>query len=151
IVIPEPALLAAGDGVDPARGAVSVFRVIKVSHKEPYPTLKTRTYATLILCAFAPAALAHGQQTPALAPPRAGFSFPQKQTLTYSVDWRVFPAGTAVIHFEAVGDRERIIASADTSGAINLLFHVGDHFQSTFDREKGCTYEFDKQTLEGRR
>ena len=88
---------------------------------------------------------------PPLAPPRAGFSFPQKQTLTYSVDWRVFPAGTAVLHFEAAGDRERITANADTIGAINLLFHVGDRFQSTFDRDKGCTYEFDKQTVEGRR
>ena len=75
------------------------------------------------------------QQPPTtLAPPRPGFSFPQKQTLTYSVDWRVFPAGTAVLHFEADGDREKITATAETSGAINLLFHVGDHFQSTIDR-----------------
>ena len=86
-----------------------------------------------------------------LAPPRTGFSFPQKQTLTYAVDWRVFPAGTAVIHFEQAGDHERIAASADTIGAINMLFHVADHFQSDFDRESGCTYDFDKQTVEGRR
>ena len=82
--------------------------------------------------------MAHGQQVAPLTPPRAGFSFPQKQTLTYSVDWRVFPAGTAVLHFEATGDRERITANADTIGAINLLFHVGDRFQSTFDREKAA-------------
>ena len=43
------------------------------------------------------------------------------------------------------------MANADTSGAINLLFHVSDHFQSTFDRNTGCTAEFDKQTVEGRR
>jgi hypothetical protein len=97
------------------------------------------------------AAAAYGQQIPQLAPPRASFSFPQKQTLTYSVDWRVFPAGTAVVHFEANGDREFISASADTIGAINLLFHVSDHFQSSFDRTKGCTYDFNKQTVEGRR
>ena len=113
--------------------------------------MKTRTYAALILCAYAMAALAHGQQASPLAPPRAGFGFQQKQTLTYSVDWRVFPAGTAVLHFEAAGDRERLTASADTIGAINLIFHVSDHFQSTFDRQTGCTYEFDKQTVEGRR
>jgi hypothetical protein len=95
--------------------------------------------------------VAHGQQAPSLAPPRAGFSFPQKQTLTYSVDWRVFPAGTAVLRFEAAGDRENLTASADTSGAINLLFHVSDRFQSSFDRTKGCTYDFNKQTVEGRR
>lgn len=61
------------------------------------------------------------------------------------------PAGTAVIHFEAAGDREKLSANADTLGAINLLFHASDQFQSTFDRAKGCTYEFDKQTVEGRR
>jgi hypothetical protein len=92
-----------------------------------------------------------GQQIPALPMPRPGFSFPQKQTLTYSVDWRVFPAATAVMHLEANGPNEHLTATADTIGAINLLFHISDRFQSTFDREKGCTTEFDKQTVEGRR
>jgi hypothetical protein len=110
-----------------------------------------RAIAAPILCVFALAALAYGQKVATLTAPRAGFSFPQKQTLSYEVDWRVFPAGTAVLRFEAVGDRERLSATADTIGAINLLFHVDDHFQSTFDREKGCTYEFNKQTVEGRR
>ena len=113
--------------------------------------MKTHMHVALILCALALAGVAYGQQAAQLAPPRAGFSFPQKQTLIYSVDWRVFPAGTAILHFEATGDRERITANADTVGALNLLFHVGDRFQSTFDRTKGCTYEFDKQTVEGRR
>jgi hypothetical protein len=113
--------------------------------------LKTRAVAVSLLFGIVLAPALRGQDPAVLSPPRAGFSFPQKQTLTYSVDWRVFPAGTAVIHFEAAGDRERIIASADTSGAINLIFHVADNFQSDFDRTKGCTYDFDKQTVEGRR
>jgi len=113
--------------------------------------VKTRTTAASVFCALALAAGSHAQQVALLTPPRAEFSFPQKQTLIYTVDWRVFPAGTAVLHFEATSDRERITANADTIGAINLLFHVGDRFQSTFDRERGCTYEFDKQTVEGRR
>ena len=104
-----------------------------------------------LFCALLPSIGASAQQATTLSPPRAGFSFPQKQTLTYTVDWRVFPAGTATLHFEAAGDREKISAYADTIGAINLLFHVSDRFQSTFDRNKGCTYEFDKQTVEGRR
>ena len=113
--------------------------------------MKTSTILTNLFYALALAGVAHGQQAAQLAPPRAGFSFPQKQTLTYGVDWRVFPAGTSVVRFEANGDRERITANADTIGAINLLFHVGDRFQSTFDRQRGCTYEFDKQTVESRR
>ena len=113
--------------------------------------MKIRATVKTLSCALALAAVAYGQQMPQLPAPRAGFSFPQKQTLTYSVDWRVFSAGTAVLRFEADGDRERISASADTSGAINMIFHVSDRFQSTFDRARGCTYEFDKQTVEGRR
>ena len=119
--------------------------------KEFHLRVRTRTTTVGILCAFAATLLAAGQQIPPLTPPRPGFSFPQKQTLTYAVDWRVFPAGTAVLHFEANGGLERISANADTIGAINLLFHVSDRFQSTFDREHGCTTEFDKQTVEGRR
>jgi len=113
--------------------------------------VKKRTIFKTLLCAPVFAAIAYGQQFPQLPPPRPGFSFPQKQTLTYSVDWRVFSAGTAVLHFEDTGDKERITATAETAGAINLLFHVSDHFQSSFDRAKGCTHEFNKQTVEGRR
>jgi hypothetical protein len=100
--------------------------------------VKTRIAAIALFSALALlSVVAHGQQKPLLTPPRPGFSFPQKQTLTYAVDWRVFPAGTAVLHFEAVGDRERINANADTSGAINLLFHVSDRFQSSFRPDQG--------------
>ena len=112
--------------------------------------MKILTTGKMILCALlgVVALSATAQQ---LAPPRPGYSFPQHQTLTYEVDWRVFPAGTATLHFEAVGNRERLTANAETVGAINMLFHVSDHFQSTFDRDKGCTYDFAKQTYEGRR
>lgn len=95
--------------------------------------------------------MGQAQRMEPLPPPDAGFTFPQKQTLTYSVDWRVFPAGTAVIHFEASGDREHVNATAYTIGALNLLFHVNDRFESEFDRQKGCSYDFNKQTVEGRR
>jgi hypothetical protein len=110
-----------------------------------------RTYAAIGFCALALGPSAPGRQAAPLAPLRPGFSFPQKQTLTYAVDWRVFPVATATLHFEEDGTRERLTANAETSGAINLLFHLSDHFQTAFDREKGCTYEFDKQTVEGRR
>ena len=52
------------------------------------------------------APIAGAQQMPVLQPPLAEYNFPAKQTLTYSVDWRVFPAGTAVLHLEADGDRQ---------------------------------------------
>ena len=113
--------------------------------------MKTRIYTLAILGAVGLAASAAAQQPLALAPPRPGFSFPQRQTLTYEVDWRVFTAGQAVLRFEADGSRENLTASADTSGAINMIYHLSDRFQSSFDRAAGCTDDFNKQTVEGRR
>jgi hypothetical protein len=84
-----------------------------------------------------------------LTPPRPGWSYPQRQTLTYEVDWRVFPAGTAVLHMESNGDSQRVTVTGDSSGAFNLLFRVSDHFQSTFSRQTGCSSGFAKQLMQG--
>ena len=86
-----------------------------------------------------------------LAAPRPGYSFPVKQTLTYAVDWRVFPAANAVLHMEQDGTREKLTVDAQTVSVINMIFRVNDRFQTVFDREKGCSQEFDKQAVEGRR
>src|SRR5580658_3586615 len=91
------------------------------------------------------------QATPALHPPRAGYSFPARQTLNYAVDWRVFPAGIVAFHLEADGDLQRVTVTADTVGAVNLLFRVTDRFQSSFHRSTGCSESFSKQLIEGRR
>jgi hypothetical protein len=143
--------LTAGSGCNRAWATLSVIAQIQSNTKEPLPDGEDAHDRSRISLRRCPGRFGSGPAGAPLPPPRAGYSFPQKQTLIYTVDWRVFPAGTAVLHFEATGDRERITANADTIGAINLLFHVGDRFQSTFDRVKGCTYEFDKQTVEGHR
>jgi len=88
---------------------------------------------------------------PPLPKPQPRFVFPTKQTLNYAVDWRVFPAGVATFHVNAVGDIQRVSVEADTVGAVNLLFRVTDRFQSSFNRETGCSQSFSKQTVEGRR
>ncbi len=88
---------------------------------------------------------------PVLIPPRAGYSFPAKESLTYAVDWRVFPAGTTVMRLQQDGDEEQISATGDTLGAINLIYRVSDRFQSSFNRRTGCSAGFAKQLQEGRR
>ncbi|MFZ0663453.1 MAG: DUF3108 domain-containing protein [Acidobacteriaceae bacterium] len=88
---------------------------------------------------------------PPLRPPQPGFSFPAKQTLNYTVDWRVFPAGVVAFHQVADGNLERVSVTADTVGAVNLLFRVTDRFQSSFNRSTGCSESFSKQLVEGRR
>ncbi len=94
---------------------------------------------------------------PVLPAPAGGFVYPQHETLTFSVDWRVFTAGTAVFHLETSagsgtgGPVEKISATADSIGAVNMLFPVVDAFQSGFDTKTGCSTGLNKQTLEGRR
>ncbi len=90
-------------------------------------------------------------QIPTLQVPQGGYSFPGRETLTFSVDWRVFTAGTAVFHLEQQGSTEKINASADSVGNVNLLFPVVDRFESGFDTRSGCSTGFAKQLSEGRR
>jgi hypothetical protein len=91
------------------------------------------------------------QTAPQLRAPRPGNTFPTRQTLNYAVDWRVFPAGVVSFHEEADGDVQRVTVTADTVGAVNLLFRVSDRFQSSFQRATGCSESFSKQLIEGRR
>src|SRR3984957_10886710 len=88
---------------------------------------------------------------PTLTPPEPGFSFPARQTLTFSVDWRVFTAGTAVFHLEQDGDVEKVTATADTVGNVNMIFPVIDQFSGGFDTKTGCSTGFSKNMSEGRR
>ena len=88
---------------------------------------------------------------PTLKAPIPGFPFPVRQTLTFTVDWRVFTAGTAVFHLEQQGTEEKITATADTVGGVTMLFPVVDRFQSGFDMKTGCSAGFSKQIQEGRR
>lgn len=111
---------------------------------------KILTAAGIVLGLWAASAQT-GQSTPPLIAPRADYTYPEKQTLTYAVDWRVFPAGTTVMHLQQDGDEERVSAAGDTLGAINLIYRVSDRFQSSFNRRTGCSSGFAKQLQEGRR
>src|SRR5579863_2589886 len=89
---------------------------------------------------------------PTLQPPTPGYVFPDRETLTFTVDWRVFTGGTAVFHLEQQpGDQLRVTATADTAGAVNMLFPVVDRFQSSLNTKTGCSQGFSKQVQEGRR
>ena len=100
---------------------------------------------------------------PTLQPPLPGFVFPARQTLTFTVDWRVFTAGIAVFHLEqqnaqqsalpspSAAPFEKITATADTIGAVTMLFPVIDRFQAGLDTKTGCSTGFSKQLQEGRR
>ena len=111
-------------------------------------TFRSQVRIGIILLA---ATVAASAQNPQINPPRSGFAFPPKETLTYSVDWRVFPAGTTVLHLQQDGNVERVTASADTLGAISMIYRVSDRFQSSFNRSNNCSAGFSKQLQEGHR
>lgn len=100
---------------------------------------------------FSPKTAPAPKAIPVLQPPEGGFMYPQHETLTFTVDWRVFTAGTAVFHLDGSGDTEKISATADTAGAVNMVFPVIDRFQSGFSTKTGCSTGFNKQIQEGRR
>ena len=90
-------------------------------------------------------------QTPAFPPPNPRFPTPTSETLNYAVDWRVFPAGTASFHLKAEGSNQHVAATAASIGTVNLLFPVADRYDSVFNRQTGCSFEYRKQIQEGRR
>ena len=86
---------------------------------------------------------------PAMPPPQ--LALPQQQSLHYSVDWRVFPAGTATFHLHAEGGQQHVLATAASIDAVSMLFPVSDQYEGIFDRATGCSYEYTKQIQEGHR
>jgi hypothetical protein len=88
---------------------------------------------------------------PTLQPPQGGYVVPTRQTLTYTVDWRVFTAGLAVFQLEQQGTMQKVTATGDSVGAVTMLFPVVDRFQSAWDTKTGCSTGFSKQIQEGRR
>ncbi len=106
-----------------------------------------------VLCFLLPAAVKaqSPQNVPQLSEPHPGFGLPARQTLNYSVDWRVFPAGVVSFHQEAEGDTQHITVVGDSIGAVNLIYRVSDRFQSSFNRRTGCSIAFSKQLQEGHR
>jgi hypothetical protein len=98
---------------------------------------------------FKPATPQPPRPIPVLQPPPGNFDYPQHETLTYTVDW--FTAGTAVFHLDTVNNQLKVSATADSIGAVNMLFPVVDRFQSGLDLKTGCSIGFNKQIQEGRR
>ncbi|HJW99649.1 MAG TPA: DUF3108 domain-containing protein [Terriglobales bacterium] len=82
-------------------------------------------------------------------PPFAGYSFPTSQTFTYSVDWRLLNAGTTTVQLDTVNGERHIVANADSTGAVALLYHVHDRLETFFHSPTNCSLSLIKHTEEG--
>lgn len=71
--------------------------------------------------------------------------------MVYSALWRVFTAGTATLRLESAGQQDRVLGTADAASAAALLYHVQDHYQSSFDPATFCSTNTSREIEEGLR
>jgi Protein of unknown function (DUF3108) len=82
-------------------------------------------------------------------------AFRPGETLTYDVNWSVFPAGTITATLtqdnNSPGDSYVVTTTAKSQGFVSLLYKVQDKFRSVFNPETLCSIQISKQINEGRR
>ena len=86
---------------------------------------------------------------PSIAKPRADYSYPVGQTYVYAAQWRIFNAGIATLRMERAGGEDRVLGTADASGAVAVLYHVQDRFESFFDPATFCSHNISRHIEEG--
>jgi hypothetical protein len=84
-----------------------------------------------------------------IAPPPRNYPFPDGRTYVYLVEWHLITAGTAVMKMETTGSERKVTASAESSGAVNVIFPVHDRFESRFDPRTFCSLSIFKHSEEG--
>lgn len=74
---------------------------------------------------------------------------PAGKTLVFSAEWRLFNAGMASIRIEEANGQHIITGTADATGAVGLLYHVHDVFETFIDPKSFCSQALKKHTEEG--
>lgn len=79
--------------------------------------------------------------------------FSAGETLTYDVNWSIFPAGklTATLSRDKNGHSNAFVITtkAQSQGFVSLLYKVQDQFRSVFNPETLCSIQITKQINEG--
>ena len=105
--------------------------------------------ATILAAQTAPPTSSISSSTPQIIPPRPNYPFPDGRSYVYSAEWHMLTAGSGVIRMESSGNDRRVLASADSAGAINVIFPVRDRFESHFDPQTFCSHSIVKHSEEG--
>jgi hypothetical protein len=84
-----------------------------------------------------------------IAPPPPNYPFPDSQSYVYSAEWHMLTAGTGVIRMDPAGDARKVVATAESAGAVNVLFPVRDRFESRFNPQTFCSQSITKHSEEG--
>jgi hypothetical protein len=86
-----------------------------------------------------------------IQPPADTYRAPAKETYFYSIDWRLWTAGTATLRLDVSGTQYHVTGTAESAGVVSLLYRVHDRFESWFDSRTFCSQEVQKRTQEGLR
>src|SRR5271155_1869786 len=84
-----------------------------------------------------------------IVPPRPNYPFPDGRSYVYSAEWHLITAGTAVVRMDATRNDRKVSASAESAGAVNVIFAVHDRFESHFDPRTFCSLSIFKHSEEG--
>jgi hypothetical protein len=84
-----------------------------------------------------------------IEPPRPNYPFPDGRSYVYSAEWHLITAGIGVVRMEVAGNERKVSASAESSGAVNVIFPVHDRFESRFDPRTFCSLSIFKHSEEG--
>lgn len=82
-------------------------------------------------------------------PPRPNYPYPDGRSYVYAAEWHLISAGTGVVRMESAGNERKVTASAESLGAVNVIFPVHDRFQSSFDPRTFCSLSIFKHSEEG--
>src|SRR5580700_7533312 len=65
----------------------------------------------------------------AIEPPRPNYPFPDARSYVYSAEWHLITAGTGVVRMNVTGNERKVTATAESAGAVNVIFPVHDRFE----------------------
>jgi hypothetical protein len=90
-----------------------------------------------------------GQAPARIVPPPPNYRFPDLQGYVYTAEWHLITAGTAVVRMETAGSERKVVATAESQGAVNVIFPVRDHFEARFEPRTFCSNSIVKHSEEG--
>ena len=90
-----------------------------------------------------------GQAPVRIVPPPPNYRFPAFQAYVYTAEWHLITAGTAVVRMETACSERKVVATAESQGAVNVIFPVHDRFEAKVDPRKFCSNSIFKHSEEG--
>jgi hypothetical protein len=96
-----------------------------------------------------PTLAAIGSAPVQVVPPRPNYAFPDGRSYVYSAEWHLITAGTGVVRMDTAGNERKVTATAESLGAVNVIFPVHDRFESRFDPRTFCSLSIFKHSEEG--